>query len=247
MKKLSQFLLILLFLPLGSFTQVMVNANNNTYYSQAGSSAGFSNYGGKKKKSSAKKETKTEKKAQMKKSEPKNFNLNFYAGADLAFGFPLGSLRDSINNGTGFNIRAEYFLTPNINVGLWTGFKSFTYDPVLFGEGHWTYIPVKATGTYYFDDGKFRPYANLGLGLYMIREKYDADFFTVLGTDTIFESRHVDEKQSKFGFSPNVGVLYNIQDTYFVNVSFGYEMILTEDKSSSLMGINIGLIYKFGF
>ncbi len=94
MKKLSQFLLILLFLPLGSFTQVMVNANNNTYYSQAGSSAGFSNYGGKKKKSSAKKETKTEKKAQMKKSEPKNFNLNFYAGADLAFGFPLGSLRD---------------------------------------------------------------------------------------------------------------------------------------------------------
>ncbi|MHC1706265.1 MAG: outer membrane beta-barrel protein [Bacteroidales bacterium] len=251
MKYLVFFFAIVILVPGDLFAQMIANQSGSKYYSADDALFYSLTTGGKKKKQD--KKSGKDKTVAKKSKESTDYNWNFFAGPDLAFGFPLGKIRDSVDNGTGFNIRAEYFYSSNLNFGIWTGFKSFKYDQVMVGKGHFSYIPVKLTGTYYFNNGNIRPYANFGLGAYLLKQKYDAEFWTLVRNpetnrlDTLYEKKHLNENSTKFGFSPSVGVLYNIQDQYFVNFNLSYEMILTENKSSNFVGINIGFLYKFGF
>ncbi|MCX6272263.1 MAG: outer membrane beta-barrel protein [Bacteroidetes bacterium] len=200
-----------------------------------------------------KKKKKVVREKKKKKETGTEAEWQFFAGPDLAFGFPLGKIRDSVNNGIGFNVRGEYFLMPQLNVGLATGYKSYKYDQVLVGKGHFSYIPIKLTGTWYFAEEQFRPYVNLGLGVYLAKQKYDADFWTLVQNpqtgrlDTLYEKKHMDAKQTKFGLTPSVGILYNVKDDFFANISLSYDLIFTDRKSSNFIGINLGLMYKFGF
>ena len=205
MKKLIIISLISLLLPFFSLAQVIVNQPYHYNLSNSDGLNSLTKPGGKKKKPAPKKDAKADpkkenkqdvkneavkstkkdpkkgKKAQKKqKKEVSDYDWNFFAGPDMAFAFPLGRLRDSVNNGVGFNVRAEYFYTPELKLVLWTGYKSCKYDPVMVGVGHFTYIPIKLAATYYFSDGAIRPYANFGLGLYLIRQKYDAEFWTIV-------------------------------------------------------------------
>lgn len=271
MKKSVYIVLIVALLPLFSVAQALASHEGNNFYSNGDGIFASAFTGGKKKKKkvAAKKENNTNVKKEVKaesgksqkikgkekkqKAEPTSYNLNFYAGPDLAFGFPIGRIRDSVNNGTGFNIRAEYFYTPNINLGLWTGFKSFKYDQVMVGKGHFSYIPIKLTGTYYFSEGDIKPYVNFGLGVYLVKQKYDAETWTMVRNpqtnrvDTLYEKKHLNNQETKFGLSPSAGVLVDLKNEFFINVNMSYEMILTDKKPSNILGINLGLLYKFGF
>lgn len=252
MKQLILILSVIFLIPLGSHAQFIAYQGNKNVLSQNDPSFNSFVTGGKKKKSASKKDQLKDKKTAKKAAKTTDYSVTLYGGGDLAFGFPLGKIRDSVNNGMGLNLRAEYVYSPIIHLGLWTGYKSYRYDR-LIGEGHFSYIPVKLTASYYFGEGTIRPYANLGLGVYMVNQKYDADFYTLVRNpqtnrlDTLYEKKHLKENQTKFGFSPSLGVLYNVQDQYYINFNMSYEMILTEKKPASFMGINIGLLYKFGF
>ncbi len=243
MKKLA-FLLLILCMLLGDGLLLKAQSLSNSLPTSKGEAWAL-NAGSKKKK-------KTTEKPKQKKIEVLT-DLNFYGGLDASFGFPVGKIRDTVANGMGFLLRAEYFFLPELNLGITTGYKSYKYDEVMVGEGHYSYIPVKLTGTYYFNDEKIRPYANLGLGMYRVRQKYDSKNWilvqnmTTQKIDTIFEIKGMDSKGWDFGFSPNVGVLYNFLDEYYAHLNLGYEMIFTEPKSSGFFNLSIGVVYKFGF
>lgn len=251
MKRFVLLFLVNLFVPWLSFAQFSFN-QDVIVTDDARGPVGITYPGGKKKKKAAANKTESGKKDKKGKKESLE-QFAFFAGAESTFGFPVGGIRDSVNNGFGFHIRGEYIFKPNFNIGLATGFRSYKYDKVMVGKGHFTYIPLKLTATYYFAEEKIRPYANLGIGAYLVKEKYDAEFWTWVQNpithkvDTLYEIKKLDERQTAIGFSPSVGILYQVQDELFANFSVGYDLILTEKKPSSFLGIYLGVIYRFGF
>ncbi len=193
------------------------------------------------------------KKAVRQKAGDAGWTWQFLGGGDLSFGFPVGHLRDTVNNGTGFTLSGEYVYLPQLHLGLSTGFKSYKYDKVIVGKGHLTYIPVKLTATWYFMEDDFRPYAKLGLGAFLVKYKYDAEFWTWVRNpqtnhlDTLYEVKHMDKGQTCFGLTPAIGVLYRVKDRYYANVALSHDLVFTEGKPSNFIGLNFGLIYRFGF
>ncbi len=188
------------------------------------------------------------------------------AGMGLFTGFPMGVFNKSTYTGFGVNLDGEYFLMPELSVGLNTGYLSFKYDEIHVGKGHFSTIPIQLRGSYYFLDGDFHPYGGLNAGIYLKKQKFDSIIEPRTWVDPDGgEFQHspggkklINKNNTSFGFSPMIGAVYKIHEKLWLDFNVRYlfimgnkqegdkKLIKEENKSIQAMGVQIGLRYSFG-
>lgn len=203
---------------------------------------------------SGKKKKDTKSARSKEKKQKISYTTEIRAGLGFFTGFPLGDFNRDTYTGYGFDAGGEYFLDPQISVGLATGYHSFKYDEIHIGKGHYTMIPVLANGSYYFKEGDFHPFAGLNAGVFLAHSKYDSiieptsyvDPITQLFVHTPGGVKSIDKKETAFGIAPMAGIVYKATDLVWLNCNLNYTLIFTEKKNTSLIGFHIGLTYSFG-
>ena len=176
------------------------------------------------------------------------------AGLGFFSGFPLGDFNKDVYTGYGVNADGEYFLKPDLSVGLNTGFYSYKHDEIHIGKGHYTVIPIQLRGAYYFLDGGFRPFAGLNLGVFMTRSKYDSiiephtyiDWTTGLFIHAPGGVKPYEKKETVFGLAPFVGVAYRATEKLWLQVQGRYNLMMNKDFNRQVMGVQLGFTYTFG-
>ena len=143
------------------------------------------------------------------------------------FNLPQGDFADSYKLGIGFYIEPKYAMNENIDLGLYIGSNGFAGEDIAGGGSvsATAIVPVLATGTYRFSDGKVTPYGGLGLGMYFAKGAE----VTVNNVTTEGES------STEFGFAPragvyigrmNLGAAYNIvKDANYIQINLGVRIL----------------------
>ncbi|MHC1706267.1 MAG: outer membrane beta-barrel protein [Bacteroidales bacterium] len=200
------------------------------------------------KKKEKKKTTVTEKKSSPSTTSEIRAGLGFFTG------FPLSDFNKETYTGYGVNAEGEYFLNPALSVGLATGYHSYKYDEISMGKGRYSLIPITLRGAYYFKEGDFHPWAGLTAGIYLSHSKYDSiieprsylDPVTQLFVHKPGEIKPIDENEAVFGVAPIAGIVYKPMDYLWINCNLRYNIIFTENKNKSAMGLHFGFAYVFG-
>ena len=119
---------------------------------------------------------------------------------DIATGYAVPSGKGS-KGGVVFAIEPKYAINDNITLGLRME-AAVTARGYVSADGQEFSGDVKAsgsylaTGDYYFNTNKFRPFAGLGVGIFSLASA---------SVDMIDEEEAVVESGSKFGAAPRVG------------------------------------------
>lgn len=182
-------------------------------------------------------------------------DLGLMLNPALAIGLPMGDMKD-LNTGFGLSLDGFYFMD-KLGLGLHTGYHSFKLDYSFgidfFGmflgvemEGNESYMPFIPQVVYLFSDQPFKPYAGLGLGLYIIsssgtlRETVDMGINPVT-LEPMYETIESDYSDSRSGFalSPVVGMYYDISDQMMLSFSARWNMIFLKDTYEDGSGATI--------
>ncbi len=165
-------------------------------------------------------------------------------GVNLATGLPLGDFSDG---GAGFGIGGgaslDYYFNDKFNIGVEAQFLNFNYSDLDASLG---IIPIQLTGAYHQDiTDEMELYGELGVGYFLLTGDV-ADLFIDSGY---------------LGFSPRVGLAYELTDRLFLDLNVNYSMILsektetvdqggievtTEQANIAYLGINLGLLVTIG-
>jgi outer membrane protein W len=149
------------------------------------------------------------------------------ANAQGSLGANLGIYKSFVENSDaqiGFNLSGKYDINEQIRVGANLGYYFKSYD----GLRSFT-MPITGLFEYSFNDNDFSPYAGTDFGLYRIGLSG--------GGESIAEA--------SIGFAPVVGFNYSLSDNLKLNGNLKYHYILTSQASSSAIGFNAGICYKF--
>ncbi len=164
-------------------------------------------------------------------------NAQIQIGAFGTYNKLLGDAGTDAPAGFGGGLEGKYFINPSLALGASFGFirHSETEAGITLST---TIMPILLTGNYFFTENGFRPYAGLGLGLYMLTFKSSG---SVLGIPLEFET-----SESKTGFAPNAGFQYMFNDNLGLDVNLKYHYIMTEGEATTAFGANVGLVYNIG-
>jgi hypothetical protein len=182
--------------------------------------------------------------------------LGIVLNPSLALGLPMGDMKD-LNTGLGLSLDGLYFMD-KLGLGLYTGYHSFKVDYSIginfFGmflgaeiEGNESYMPFIPQVVYLFSDQPFKPYAGLGLGLYVIsgsgtvRETVDLGTLHPVTQEPLFETFESDYSESRSGFalSPVLGMYYDLSDQIMLSFSARWNMIFLKDTYEDGSGATI--------
>lgn len=153
-------------------------------------------------------------------------------GANAAVGMPMGTLGDVYSAGFGGGLSAKYMLNDNMSVGA--GFNYIKLGSDMEGVDFST-MPVTANFSYYFGTEGFKPYAGIDAGIFMNTFTMDLGIFGTAETAS-----------SDLGFAPVVGFEYAFSDALALDVNAKYNYIMTEGDASTILGINVGIVYSLG-
>lgn len=157
-------------------------------------------------------------------------------GANAAVGMPMGDNMEGFNTGFGGGLSGKYMLNDNMAVGA--GFNYIKMGSDVDGVD-FTVMPITANYTYYFGTEGFKPYAGIDAGIYMTTFNMKMDL-GMLGTT------EVEVSDSNTGFAPVVGFEYAFSDALALDVNAKYNYIMTEGDASTILGINVGIVYSLG-
>lgn len=197
-------------------------------------------------------------KKKKKKGSKQGPEIKKTIGASFFWGLPLGDFGNIIKSGTGVNVKAEYFVTPILSLGINAAYYSFSYDKKKSCEGSTNIIPVLAEARVCFSKGYFRPFAGIGLGMFNINTDYiSKSVLTIkdpLTQNEINIYPEITNKQNvtKPGIAPTAGFIWSINDHLNLHFSINYDVIFTAEtkdgvkyKNTSFMGFNPGVLYSF--
>ncbi len=153
-------------------------------------------------------------------------------GGSVGINKLLGDGGEGWKMGLGGGLDGKYFINPNLALGLNISYLMHTAE--ASSDFQLNLTPVLLTGNYFFAEGGFRPYAGLGLGMYMIKTKIS--FFGI----------SAESSDSKIGFAPNAGFQYMFNDNLGLDVNLKYHYIMTEGEATTAFGANVGLVYNIG-
>lgn len=152
-------------------------------------------------------------------------------GASLGIMLPMGDFGDAAKMGIGGMAEYKYMVAENVAIGANLGYYSFGMKD--YDDGSYSIMPIVATGEYLFKPGeKLNPYVGANLGIY--------NFKTSVTLMNIDASTSV----TKFGFAPVLGILYELSDQMDFNANLRYNMIFTDETSTTTLGLNLGILYK---
>ena len=158
----------------------------------------------------------------IEKSQSQARNSQMTLGLDFGLLNPKGVS----NTQYGASIACKYSLD-NFRLGINAGY--YYNDTLSFSQVSFT-IPIVASLEYSFVDGDISPYVGIDLGYYLIGYHNNR-----IGT----------EINGGFGFAPNFGLNYHLSDKIMINCNFKYNYLLSSVENLSMIGVNIGIGYKF--
>ena len=154
---------------------------------------------------------------------------NYIIGINAGLSKPISDLADVAQPGSDFRISVKWFMNKKIAVGIETGYIGFAqnddfWDASYRGKNDVKYqlLPVLLIGHYFIQawDRDFRPYVGIGFGYFFFRNKVE---FTSSNVKPVpynpFPSLEYKITESKFGLSPQVGFLYNIDKRWAIDLS----------------------------
>ena len=162
-------------------------------------------------------------------------NAQVKIGVSGGIALPMGDFGTAYKMSFGGGVTAKKMLGDKMAIGL--GLSYIMLSPTdemkaAYGGADVTtsYMPINASFTYYFATEGFKPYAGIDLGYYMFRSSYGG--LTVSTSD--------------IGFAPTVGFEYGFSDKMALDVNAKYHYIMTEGSASSMVGVNVGLVFALG-
>jgi len=140
------------------------------------------------------------------------------------------SLDDEAGNGPGFYLEPKYQASDRINVGLrlesvFLTSGSISIGPTAVDLEAASVFPILLTGDYYFNTERVRPYAGLGIGVYIKDE-------TSINTDIGIVNFDLGSK-TNFGVAPRLGLNAG---HFKLAIIYNY----TGDGIADYLGISIG-------
>jgi hypothetical protein len=168
---------------------------------------------------------------------------------DYTMGFGVGKTADYISSPSfrGFTFEGRGFVSDNVSLGglfTWSTFyeklggATYTQDNATLTGTQYRYInafPILFQAHYYLstDDQEPRVYLGGGLGTYKMIQRLNAGVWSV------------ENNAWHFGFSPEVGMVYPISFTTYLNVSFRYHYVVKtkEVGDYSWFGLSLGLAW----
>jgi opacity protein-like surface antigen len=170
-----------------------------------------------------------------------NSYAQFSIGAKAGVAMPVGSFGQFVNMGFGGMISATYSINDKIEIGFNTGMYVFKgTDFPVDTKPSANVMPVVADFKFYLSSDGFKPYAGLGLGMFLTTNSITtpakpAEFVggALKSPATNLEIHKT--SSAKFGVAPSLGfmigdelkwgacVIYNItfSDANFVSINFG--------------------------
>lgn len=197
-------------------------------------------------------------------------DIGFVAGLDLGLLLPYGDMGKVYKMGYGTNLNIGYGLGPHFVLGLETGYMAFTKmeqnAPFWVLGGSQTYIPILGKATFTYGDEILCPYFGLGLGIYAGSSFLELGKKVLIGKEPgsgvpIYATfyKNILESSLDFGVSPFAGVLYRINNLFFVNAGLKMHTIFTKAKEIQIdmsfeesskryshLSINVGLTLRLG-
>jgi hypothetical protein len=166
-----------------------------------------------------------------------SINAQFNLGGTIGVQIPVGSMADGMKTGFGFDVIGKYMLNENLALGVDVGWARFGVEDIGIEdvEASGQFIPVTALVEYHFNtSGKVKPYVGADLGLYVFKIKAKSGGVSASTSD------------SYFGLAPIVGIDCTINSTLDFIANLKYNYVVVEGDDGQYLGINAGLIYKFG-
>lgn len=203
------------------------------------------------------KKRKKKRRKSKRRGKGRGSDVTMMAGGGLYLGLPMGEFGKSTKMGMGLNLDADYFVMPELALGVSTGLHSFKYKTDFADDGSFRMIPFMLKGSYYFMEDQIRPYVGLGLGLNFDQSKFEytmPHYFINPVTsqmDTVMLKTKVVDKTTDFGLTPMAGVVIGVSDNLNLHFNAKYEMFFMkneiEDKSETqgAIGLNLGLLFSF--
>lgn len=147
--------------------------------------------------------------------------LNF--GVSSSGALPLGDIYSSSNIGFGGGLSLDYYFNDKFNLGLEARYLTFNLTPDL--------LPISLTAAVHHDiDDWIDLYGELGAGAYISNSSLRAP-------------------STYFGFSPRVGLAFELTSLLFLNVSANYHYVFSEADlmyDYNWVGLDVGLLYTLG-
>lgn len=164
--------------------------------------------------------------------KPGELGLGIQAGIAL----PMGTFGDAFDMGFGGMATFHYALDKNIILTGTTGYLTFSMkNSTSTTSGTFSAIPILPGIRYLLSDGSFAPYIGTDLGLFMGSTKVTVEIFG--------QKQEASESSSDFGVAPMVGFFMPLGDMQ-LDVNAKYNIIFTEDESTSFLGINAGIKFS---
>jgi outer membrane protein W len=157
-------------------------------------------------------------------------NAQIQIGASGGINKILGDAGEFYKMGFGGGLDARYFINPKLAVGLNFSYLMHGWD-VEGADASFNLMPISLTGSYFFSEEGFKPYAGLGLGMYM---------------NSVSGGGESESGDSKIGFAPMAGFQYMFNDNLGLDVNLKYHYIMTEEEATTAFGANVGLVYNIG-
>lgn len=173
---------------------------------------------------------------------------------DINTFYPLGA-----GFGIGGNLFANFYPNENFHIGLEAGFRTYSFDlDSLEGlvdkrGGSVNIIPIQATAAYHTDaEGELDIYFGTGVGLFLVSRSFD-------DPDIDAEGGLYSGSEAMIGFSPRVGLSYELADNLRLdgNVNFTYvlgneegtldpntfDLKLTGYPDLMMINVNLGIAF----
>ena len=148
----------------------------------------------------------------------------FSTGINLGLLIPLASGSRSQFGG---NLGVKCDLNNKIRIGVNVGY--YYNDTLSFSKVTYT-VPMMGSVEYSFSPNALSPYAGADIGYYLL-----GNFNNVSGTIL----------KGQLGISPVIGLNYNFSEKLLINCNFKYHFIISDTDLSSMIGLNVGIGYKF--
>jgi outer membrane protein W len=158
-------------------------------------------------------------------------NAQMKIGVGGGIGLPMGDFGDVFKMGFGGGVSGKYMLNDNLALGVGIGYMTFSAKDEFGGSDYkYSVIPITASVAYYFATEGFKPYVGADFGMYMGKVK------TPVG----------DASGSDLGFAPTVGFEYDLSESMALDVNAKYNYIMSEGSATTILGVNVGLVFALG-
>ena len=180
-------------------------------------------------------------------------HAQFGVRVGLCGGVPVGDMKTYYGGGVGADVQLKYFLTPNLAVGVGSGFQHFFAKDWGddYSDVNYNVVPVRFSVTYYLSLGPVKPYVGAEVGPTMTDLQYTYKYFMYSYYYGGFnETEQSDYSHTRFGGAVVLGLESSLGGIFAIDVNVKYNSVSNvsdsaPEQNTSYLFTNIGLAVKF--